>query len=105
MNSFISLKDYGDFANSIGFVSTKNKAGVFIYKNKEINTELLPYELGNLFRICNLKYAEGIQDSLNTLEFYLKQSKTTKELQNNLHEFINEMKQTHKICENKFKNN
>lgn len=101
--SNISLEEFGNFAESIGFIATKNKDGVFIYKNKESKTELKPYELGNLYKLCNLKYSEGIKDSLNTLEFYIKKSKTQKELSDNLNKFIIEMKQTCKLCNDKLK--
>lgn len=96
-----SLKDYETFANSIGFKFTKNEKGVLVYKCNE--TELMPFELGNLYRICNKFFADGIDESLMILEYYVKKSKTSKELQENLNEFIKEMKESSELCRNKLK--
>ena len=70
-----TLEDYGEFAEKIGFKATKID-GVFLYKCGE--TILRPFELGNLYRLCHLKYSEGVDDCLNTLEYYVKKSKNNK---------------------------
>lgn len=96
-----SLKDYENFANSIGFKLTHNKKGVLVYKNE--NVELMPFELGNIYKICNKFYSKGIDDSLTALEYFVKKSKTSKELQENLNNFIKEMKEESELCKNKLK--
>ena len=96
-----SLKDYENFANSIGFKLTHNKKGILVYKSE--NVELMPFELGNIYRTCNEFYSKGIDDSLIALEYFVKKSKTFKELQENLNNFIKEMKEESELCKNKLK--
>lgn len=96
-----SLKDYENFANSIGFKLTHNNKGVLVYKNE--NVELMPFELGNIYKICNKFYSKGIDDSLTVLEYFVKKSKTSKDLQENLNNFIKEMKEESELCKNKLK--
>ena len=95
-----TLEDYGEFAEKIGFKATKID-GVFLYKCGE--TILRPFELGNLYRLCHLKYSEGVDDCLNILEYYVKKSKNNKELQENLNEYIKYMKESSEINKNKLK--
>lgn len=95
-----TLEEYRKFAEEIGFKSTKID-GVFLYRCGE--TILRPFELGKLYRLCNLKYSEGIDDCLNRLEFYVKKSKNNKELQENLNTYIKFMKESSEINKNKLK--
>ena len=96
-----SLKAYENFANSIGFKLTHNKKGVLVYKSE--NIELMPFELGNIYKFCNKFYSKGIDESLTVLEYSVKKSKTFKELQETLNNFIKEMKEESELCKNKLK--
>ena len=85
-----SLEDYDKFASSIGFKLTKDKNGVLIYKCEE--TELRPFELGEIYRLCRAQYSKGIEDSLGYLKSYIEKAKTKEELIKGINEFISEMK-------------
>lgn len=63
----IQLRDYGEFADSIGLSATK-KNGVFKYFHKPTGIEISPFELGELYRLFLEQYIKGVQDTINQFE-------------------------------------